>query len=483
MKIEKFRKARKLKDKNFDGIFYFAVKTTGVFCRPSCPAPIAKEKNVKYYDSIFTAMNEGFRPCHRCRPDIQTDYYKGNPAGSNIIKKALQLIYDGYLHEHSVPDLAEKLSLSERHLRKLFQDNIGISPSKIDRYNKILFAKKLLLHSNQSITDIAFASGFGSLRQFNDVFKASFNTTPSAIRKEIYLPGINQKDTSLEIKYTTPYDFLSILEFLKPRVLRGVEKITDSSYSRTFRTSNATGFFSIHNNIEKNCLQLSVHCSDLRCLMPVYNRVRKMFDVDTDFSSLNKRFANNPILSRGMHNNQIPRLPVAFDPFEVVIRAIIGQQLSVPAATTVTSRFAQETNILADSSFPDGLDYFFPLPEEVLNITLDGIGLTNTRQETIMKVVKAIIENKFELTADQSFETFRTNFTTLKGIGDWTAHYVAIWGLGLQDCYPYNDLRVIKALTLNGDRPTANTVKRAGMRWYPFRTYATLCLWNSLKED
>ncbi|MFT5702396.1 MAG: AraC family transcriptional regulator of adaptative response / DNA-3-methyladenine glycosylase II [Desulforhopalus sp.] len=477
---ELLSKARILRDKNFDGKFFFGVQTTGIFCRPSCSSRVAKEENVQYFNTVFDALDNGFRPCLRCRPDIATDYYNGNPSGTLVVKEALEMIYDGYLHEHSIQDLASSLSLSGRHLRKLFIDNLGLSPGKIDRYHKVLFAKKMLLYSEKSITDVAFASGFGSLRQFNDVFKATFATPPSALRSKA--KDTKNRGASLRINYKKPFDFDSILSFLRKRAIKGVENVTTSSYSRTFRTESSSGFFVVANNSKDGCLELTIDASDLRCYMTIYNRVRKMFDVDTDFSAINARFSTDKHLSTGMVDGHVPRLPVAFDPFEAVVRAILGQQISVQAATTLVGRIVHEASIETTSEFPSGLDYFFPFSDELMGLEIGDIGITKTRQETLKTVTRAVLDKVIDISINQSFETFQSKFTALKGIGDWTAHYVAMRGLGMMDCFPYNDLVVIKALTINDTLPSKNEILERGELWRPYRTYATLCLWNSLKK-
>lgn len=478
-----FRTARELKDRNFDGKFFFAVKTTGIFCRPSCPSPVAKEENVLYFSNMFEALEHGFRPCLRCRPDIYIDYYRGNLSGTLVVTKALQMIYDGYLHEHSINDMAITLSLSERHLRKLFVDTLGMSPGKINRYHRVLFAKKLLLYSSQPITDVAFASGFGSLRQFNDVFKSALGMTPSAYRKMSKKEEVNNRPTTLQIKYKKQFDFGAILSFLNHRAIKGVENVSQSTYSRTFRTESSSGFFSVKDNQQQSCLELVIDCDDLRCYMTVYNKVRRMFDVDTDFTSINAQFCDDQFLSGGMVNDQVPHLPVAFDSFEVVIRAILGQQISVKAATTLVGRIVRQAGIKCNSVCPPGLESFFPTPEELIDLKLDNLGITKTRQETLRTVTQAVIDNVVDLSPNQTFETFHTNFSALKGIGDWTSNYVAMRGLGMMDCYPYNDLGVIKALTVDKKVPTKKEIIRIGETWRPYRTYATLCLWNQLKGD
>lgn len=475
-----YSRARIAKDKNFDGVFYFGVTTTGIFCRPSCPAPVANEKNVLYFSSIFKAIEHGLRPCRRCRPDINVDYYNGNPAGTTTVQLALQKIYDGYLAFHTLSDLAAELELSERHLRKLFIDNLGIPPGKIARFHKALFANKLLLYSNQSVTDIAYTSGFGSVRQFNDVFKSIFGKTPTETRKSAKQIASSTSCTTLQIPYQQPFDFPQLLSFMEPRVMAGVEHIADGNYSRTFRINDSKGFFTVTDLAEESSLALQLHCNDIRCIMPVYNRVKRMFDLDTDFTIINERFAADPLLSKGMIGGHVPRLPVAFDPFEFSIRAILGQQVSVKAATTIAARIAAKNNMRCDSSSSENLQYFFPTPEELAVLDLDGIGLTRTRTATVKTVTNAVRDGMVSLSPAQTFDAFHADFIKLKGIGDWTVSYVAMRGLGMMDCFPAADLGIIKALSSDQHVPTKKECLTLAEKWRPYRTYATLCLWNTL---
>ena len=246
MMQHEYSQARTAKDRNYDGRFFFGVKTTGIFCRPSCPSPVAKEENVRYFDTLFEALDQGFRPCYRCRPDLETDYTNGNIRGTFLVREALEKIYGGFLHDHSLGELAEKVGVSDRHLRQLFQDNLGARPGAVARYHKALFAKKLLVYSRQSITDIAYASGFGSIRQFNEVFKKTFGKTPTQLRREEGPEEENPgADTLLKLPYRQPFDFKQILSFLAPRAIRGVEVVTESSYSRTFRVGSARGHVTV----------------------------------------------------------------------------------------------------------------------------------------------------------------------------------------------------------------------------------------------
>ncbi len=474
-----FSSARIRKDKSFDGTFFFGVKTTGVFCRPSCPSPIAKEENVVYFNTLFEALEKGFRPCFRCRPDVSLEYYNGNVDGAYVVNTALKMIYDGYLNYHSIPDMSKELLVSDRHLRKLFLDYLGVPPVKIAKYHKALFAKKLLLFSDQPITDIAFAAGFGSIRQFNHVFKEIFGETPSFLRKESSMEKSGSGNTTLLLRYKKPFYFRQALSFMKPRAIKGVEVFTENSYARTFRTNHAKGFFVVTDRPGQSALELRIGCNDIKCYMHVYNRVRKVFDLDTDFTLMNEKFAEDKLLSKGMQNSHVPRLPVAFDPFEFVVRAILGQQISVKAATTLAKRIAGKAAIKTNNSFPPGLDYFFPNPSELLNMELDGLGLSKTRQVTLKTATHAILHKKVKLTANQSFDTFHKDFSMLKGIGDWTVNYVAMRGLGMADSFPDNDLGIIRALAKNDKKLSKKEIRDLAESWRPYRAYATLCIWNS----
>ncbi|WP_419780656.1 DNA-3-methyladenine glycosylase 2 family protein [Maridesulfovibrio sp.] len=478
MTNQEYCRARIARDRNFDGKFFFAVKTTGIFCRPSCPSPRAKEENVLYFNSIFKALEAGFRPCLRCRPDINIEYGAGYPSSHAQVNEALRMIYDGYLNYHSLNDLAAELGITDRHLRQLFVERLGVPPIKIARYHKAMFARKMLLMSNSSITDIAAASGFGSLRQFNDVFKTIFSMTPTEMRKEQGIPAA--ENTTLLVKYCQPFDFKAMLSFMRERALKGVELITEDSYSRTFRTAEAQGYFTVTDDHARSSLRLTIYSADIKCYMEIYNRVRRMFDLDTDFEIIRELFQNDPLLGKGMVNGDIPRLPKAFEPFEFMIRAILGQQVSVKAATTMAGRIAEAGRLCCGDDFPDGLDYFFPGPQEFADIDLSGIGLTRTRHETVLTAVRAVNDGRVTLSGNQSLEDFHGNFSALKGIGDWTVNYVAMRGLGLPDSFPAGDLGVIKALTLEGVKPSTAEVIKVAEKWRPYRSYATLCLWNSL---
>jgi AraC family transcriptional regulator of adaptative response / DNA-3-methyladenine glycosylase II len=298
------------------------------------------------------------------------------------------------------------------------------------------------------------------------------------IRKKIMQENSSQSNTTLLLQYRKPLSLKQILSFMKHRAIKGIEVVTDNSYCRTFRINNTTGFFTVTDNPEQSALELKIQCDDIKCYMEVYNRVRKMFDLDTDFRAINAKFSADSLLSRGMEDGHVPRLPMAFYPFEFVIRAILGQQISVKAATTLAARIAEKAAIQCDNNFPDGLDYFFPNPFELIKLDIDGLGITTTRQTTIKTVTQAVIDKAIQLTPNQQFDTFQKNFLSLKGVGNWTVSYVAMRGMGMMDSFPASDLGVIRAFTEDGEIPSTKEITAMAEKWRPYRSYATLCLWN-----
>ncbi len=463
-----YAKARIAKDRNFDGKFYFGVKSTGIFCRPSCPAPVAKEANVVYLDSMFEALERGFTPCYRCRPDLETEYYNGNAEGSQCVAHALEMIENGFLNLHSVGELAEANHLSERHLRRLFLDNLGTAPHRAGEYHRAIFAKRLIVGTKRNFSEIASASGFHSLRQFNDVMKKRFGRTPSEIRKLLHSPGA---DTVFRLPYRQPFCFSQLLEFMRPRAIPGVESVTDVNYTRTFQDEYGNGIFTVADEPEHSRLRLTVDCDDLRSCMNVCNRVRRMFDLAADVERIAEVLGQDPLLFEGAV--RIPRLPVAFEPFEFIVRAILGQQITVKAATTLAGRIAGAAGLYYCDRYR-----IFPTPAQFLQIDLSNLGIVKARQETLRTIAGMVFRGELNLSGLQDFESFRSRLLPVKGIGEWTVNYVAMRGLGMRDCFPAADLGILKATAENGKRKTPKEILRIAERWRPYRSYAALCLWQ-----
>jgi AraC family transcriptional regulator of adaptative response / DNA-3-methyladenine glycosylase II len=469
--------ARINRDRHFDGMFYFGVKTTGVFCRPSCPSPTANRENVSYFDSVFEALEQGFRPCMRCCPDIVTDRYHKDVVGGQLLMKALDKIYEGYLNNHSLEELAGALHISDRRLRGIFKNELGVSPIKVARFSKVLFAKKLLIQTNLSITDIAMSSGFGSIRQFNDTFKSVFNATPTEIRGQMN-GGNGSKSPVMKIPYQGVYDFKAMLEFLGPRIIKEIEVVTETSYTSNFRISGYEGRFTVSHLEKERVLLVEVETDDVRALMPVYHRVSRMFDTAMEPDKIEAHLLKDVLFKNAFDEQSAPRLPIAFDPFAFTVRAILGQQISVKAATTLAGRIVKKAGI--KSKYGDG--YHFPDAAEILALDLSDIGITRTRQQTLRTVCAALLDNQFSLDIHQSLEGFSATFGALKGIGDWTINYIAMRGLGMSDAFPSKDLGIIRTLNRIGVMESDKEIIAMSDAWRPYRAYATLCIWQGRLE-
>ncbi len=476
-----YRQARLLKDRSFDGQFLFAVRTTGIFCRPSCPSPRANEENVVYFHHLYEALAEGYRPCFRCRPELVLAQVHTDVAGAQRVQMALEKIQAGFLNRHSVNALADVVCVSQRQLRTLFEQHVGLSPVRVANYHRALFARSMVMHSTRLLTDIAFASGFGSVRQFNSVFKRLFGQSPSQAR-QTSANRLNMEHNSQLLTYTPPFNFTVLLDFLRSRAIAGVEHVSDDTYSRSFQVQGVRGFLMVRDCPEQSALRLHIQCDDIRCYMAIHQRVRRMFDLDANLEVIRQRFESEPLLRNGLQHGDVPRLPVAFDAYEFSIRAILGQQVSVKAANTLAARLVRKADVQTGHDFPEALTHYFPTVEALAETELNDIGLTSTRQATIRSVLEALQQGTVRLDSGQPFDEFSDAFSAIRGIGDWTVNYVAMRGMGMKDCFPAADLGIIKALNAHGapgsGKLTLKQIKQRADDWRPYRSYAALCLWN-----
>jgi AraC family transcriptional regulator of adaptative response / DNA-3-methyladenine glycosylase II len=395
------------------------------------------------------------------------------------------MIRQGFLNENSVRDLAETLGISARHLSRLFRDNIGIPPVRIATYHKVMFARKLLFETDLNITHIALASGFGSIRQFNDAFHSTLGISPSRIRKEMDSNNISvQSPLKLRLYYRPPFNWEEILIFMRPRLIPGVEYVGMGRYMRSFRLEgNCHGWFEVKDNPEHNLLELNLSVNGLEKLMAIVQRVRNMFDLDLDPMAVEQILSGDERLKTLVSKYPGMRIPGAWDPFEFSIRAILGQQISVKGASTLAGRIAGQYGKECSGDLPGGITRFFPDPEELKDADFSKIGLTEKRRETLAGFVKAVLDEHVSLDRGQDIHSFIRSFTCLKGIGNWTAHYVAMRALRMPDAFPHTDLGIKKALSRNGKFPGPSEVLKIAERWRPWRAYGALYLWKKLQEE
>ena len=474
-------RARLARDARFDGLFFTGVMSTGIYCRPICPAPAPKPANIAYFPTAAAAADAGLRPCLRCRPEASP----GSPAWngtSATVSRAMLLIRQGALNEGSVADLAAKLGVGDRHLRRLFKAHVGASPLALATTQKILFAKKLLTETTMPISEIAFASGFGSIRRFNAAFRKIYGKAPSDQRQpndQTAQQGEAMFRCGLTLSYRPPFDWPRMLAFFADRAIPGVECVEDGVYHRTVRMNGANGEISVTHADDGPALILRVALSDSRELLSLVERVRCMFDLDANMPAIHDVLFADPLLGNILKKLSGLRLPGAWDPFETAVRAVVGQQISVKGSRTIIGRIAARAGLRWDSASHPELTHFFPTAEELGACDLGIIGMPAKRVATIKALSKAVASGEIALQVNDSLEHFIDTLTRIPGIGDWTAQYMAMRALSEPDAFPAADLGIIKALQEGGRRPTPKQVRERAEAWRPWRAYAAIYLWRA----
>ena len=476
--------ARLARDRRFDGRFFTAVKTTGIFCRPICPARPPLERNVTYYASAAEAVDAGYRPCLRCRPDAAP----GSPAWglvSTTVQRALQLMRSER-EAQSIEVLAERLGVTSRYLRRLFAEHLGVSPLAVWQAERALFAFGLLRDTNLPIADIAYEAGFNSLRRFNGVFKQIYQRTPSEVRREETgrdgdgkpQAGRGMRTTRLYLHYWPPFHWPQLLEFFHARALAGVEQVEGDVYQRSFALDGLRGVLRVWDQVGKNRLVVEVSGEGGAALYRLNQRLRRLFDLDADAEQITEVLARDPLLARQIERAPGVRLPGAWDPFEYALRAILGQQISVAAATTIAGRVVARYG----ESFEDAAGrehHLFPTPAQLANADFEGLGLTRARARTLREFVAATLDGRVDFD-EPDLEAWCAEVTQLPGIGDWTAQYIAMRGLSMPDAFPASDLGILQALGADGDKAKPRQALERAEQWRPWRAYAALLLWQSL---
>ncbi|MDH5823871.1 AlkA N-terminal domain-containing protein [Luteimonas sp. RD2P54] len=472
--------ARLSRDPRFDGLFFTAVTSTGIYCRPVCPAPAPKPQNVSYYRSAAAAEAAGFRPCLRCRPEL-------SPAdgawrrGDEVLARALKLIDQGLLAEQPLAALAERVHIGERQLRRLFVERLGAPPIGVHGTRRLLFAKQLLTETSLPITEVALASGFGSLRRFNTSFRDAYAMAPRDLRRQI-APG-DGDGLKLRLHYRPPYDFAATLDFLRGRALPGVEVVNAEGYARAFGPAHAPGWLRVTavsgGRARDHALQLELHGGPPAALLDMVNRLRRMFDLDADPHAIAGALRGDQRLRPLLRRRPGLRIPSGWDGFEIAVRAVIGQQVSVAAARTLTARLAQRFGTALPEPFAvRGFTHLFPAPEALADADLDGIGLTRARADTVRGIAGALVDGRVDFRPEATLEEFVARWTALPGIGPWTAHYIALRALGHPDAFPAEDLVLQKAVPADGSRMSAKALRAHAEAWRPWRGYAVMQLWR-----
>lgn len=466
------QQARLARDRRYDGLFFTAVKTTGIFCRSICPAPPPLEKNVEYFPSAVAASQAGYRPCLRCRPDSAP----GSPAWqgkSTTFVRAQRLIDEGALIDSDLAHLAGRLGVTDRYLRKLFNEEMGLSPKAYSLYQQCLLAKKLLHESQLPITDIALGSGFNSIRRFNDCFHQHFSLTPSQVRKQLNEAELsshteNQAQTvTVNLSYRPPYDWGSVQAFFASRLIGGLEWLDENSYGRTFGKAYGQGWFTAYHEADKTRFRVELHLSDLQCLPRAIANIRRCLDLDADSGVIDSAIEaamGQPLSQTGL------RLPGTWSPFEAGIRAILGQQVSVKAARNL----AEKLILMNPDNLPERL--FFPEPDAFVDYDLNQLGMPERRRETLRVFGRYAAEQDID---DPDA------LLALPGIGPWTVDYLKMRGLSDPNIFLVGDLGVKKALQQRQVQQEQRQDKTSMQPFQPelaapWQSYLTLYLWKTL---
>jgi len=469
-------RARATRDPRFDGLFFIAVTSTRIYCRPVCPAPAPKSRNIRYYGSAAAAAAAGFRPCLRCRPEAAP----GSPlhrAKSELVAGALRLIEQGTLDEMPLPELARRVGVGERHLRRLFAEELGASPLEVAATRRLLFAKKLLTETALPITSIAPAAGYSSLRRFNATFLATYGKPPREIRRAH--DATSAKDELvLRLPFRPPYDFAHLIEFLRRRVIPGVEVVDGVGYRRSFVAAGSPGWLSVSPIADQSALALHVHHAKPSALGDIVARVRRMFDVDADPLAINTHLRRSQLLKPLVRRWPGQRLPNAWDGFELAVRAILGQQVSVAAARTLAARIADRYGSRYEEGAAVGLHALFPTADVIAEAPLETIGVMRTRADAIRSLARAVVEGRVHFRPEQTLAAFEESLVALPGIGSWTAQYVAMRALGQPDAFPAADL-ILRRAAGNGTTLSTRAVETISEAWRPWRAYAVMLLWRS----
>lgn len=470
------------RDGRFDGKFFTAVLTTGVYCRPICPARTPKRAHMRFYPSAAAAQAAGFRPCLRCRPEASP----GTPAWNGTeatVSRALRLIEEGALDEGNLDGLSGRLGVGTRHLRRLFVKHLGAPPLPVAQTRRLHLAKKLLDETGLPITEIAFISGFSSVRRFNESFRGAYKRAPSQFRRRSQGLDINETEMfQLKLAYRPPFDWPELLEFLDKRAIPGVEEVAGGHYRRSVRLGDAAGVFEVTRGAG-DFLVLRAPIQFLRHIPLLVAGVRRIFDLGADPVSIAAHLKQDSLLAPCVLRRPGLRVPGTWNPFELAVRAVLGQQVSVQAATTLAGRLAVRYGTPLCTGARNGVTHLFPTPVRLAGARLEGIGMPKARSTSITGLARAVADGALELSADKGLEAFVKSLRVLRGFGPWTAQYVAMRALGEPDAFPAGDLGLQKAAAKNGNPMSGKALEMMAEAWRPWRSYAAVHLWMSLGDS
>jgi AraC family transcriptional regulator of adaptative response / DNA-3-methyladenine glycosylase II len=467
------------RDPRFDGRFLVGVTSTGIYCRPICPARTPRPENARFFASAAAAQQAGFRPCLRCRPETSPDLAVWHGT-ANTVTRALALIERGALDDAGIEALAERLGLGGRQLRRLFQRHLGASPIAVAQTRRVLLAKQLIHDTPLPMGEVALAAGFGSVRRFNETFQRLFARPPAALRRR--RRGSDAAEAvSLTLAYRPPYDWEAILAYLAARAMPGVEAVASGRYHRSIALGEGRGVVSVA-PAARDRLSITLRFPDLTALPTIIARLRRVFDLAADPAAIAQHLRSDPALARLVEARPGLRVPGAWDGFELAVRAILGQQITVTAATKLAGKLvrafgeALPPGLTADP----GLTHVFPTPARLAAADIAALGMPAARARSLGALAAAVAADPRLFGPRQSLEAAVERLRALPGIGEWTAQYIAMRELREPDAFPAADIGLARAMADGeGTRPTPAALLARAERWRPWRAYAAVHLWSS----
>jgi AraC family transcriptional regulator of adaptative response / DNA-3-methyladenine glycosylase II len=465
--FETCRKAATSRDSRFDGVFVTAVKSTKIYCRPSCPAIVPRAENVRFLPTAAAAQREGFRACLRCRPDAAPGSPDWDVRG-DVVGRAMRLIADGVVDRDGVPGLAGRLGYTERHLHRMLTAEMGAGPLALARAQRAQTARVLIETTGIGLAEIAFAAGFGSVRQFNDTVLEIYGRTPSQLRtrrgRAEEGEACDEGTVSVRLPYRAPLHAEALLTFLRDRAVSGIDSLEEDGYHRSLRLPHGTGRAVLrpaHGHVAA-----TLRLADVRDLAPAVARCRRLFDLDADPVAVDAVLGADPALAPVVLKEEGVRVPRATDGLEIAVRAVVGQQISVAAARTVLRKL-----IAADTGL-------FPTAEELLALPDEAFAMPEARRRTLRGLAAAVAEGALDLDGGGDRAETVERLKALPGIGDWTAQYTAMRALGDPDAFLPTDLGVLRGARAAGLPDTPKTLAAHAERWRPWRSYAAIRLWR-----
>jgi AraC family transcriptional regulator of adaptative response / DNA-3-methyladenine glycosylase II len=475
-------RALRTRDERFDGRIFVGVTSTGIYCRPVCPARTPKLQNCRFYPSAAAAHEAGFRPCLRCRPETVLDLgsWRGT---SNTVSRGLALIAEGDLDgESGVEALAERLGVGGRQLRRLFQQHLGASPIAVAQTRRVLFAKQLIQETRLPMAEVALAAGFGSVRRFNEVFQGLFQRPPSALRRTMSAPlgSVAESGVTMRLRYRAPYDWAAMMAHLGARAIDGVEQVEGGRYGRTVVHDGKMGTVEIRHLAAARCITATIRFPCVSALPAIASRIRHVFDLGADVAAIESDLARDPLLAPLVAERPGLRVPGGWEGFELAARAILGQQVTVEAGRQLAGQLVEAcgARVSRRESSNDALTHAFPSAQQVAKADLRSLRMPRSRRVALLAVANVALREPSFFEALDTIENTVARLRTIPGVGEWTAQYIALRGAREPDAFPASDVGLLRSAARGGrTRSSSAELLERAERWRPWRAYAAQHLW------